>query len=1057
MVLSVIAVTASAISWQTTSGGFVQATHNPSSTGGFSQQGHQSVFQTAHPTIPIDSSRIFGRSVPAASASMFVSPANGTVGTKVSVNGSGFSAHSNLTFAFGGKPVNSSCSVDSLGVFPGTSGTPCTFVVPLAPGGRENVSAYNFSVSTPIGVGSNPCDIAYDPGTGRIFTANNGANNVTVVSDTNDSVVGTVAVQRYPYGIAVDSGKEEVFVTDEGSNNVTVISASNYSVLGNVSVGSGPYSVAYDSSQGEIFVANYYTNNVSVISDASNSVVATVPVGSGPFGLVYDSGKGEVFVTNYGSNNVSIISDSSNSVVGSVGVGGGPYAGAYDPGKGEVFIVDASTNNVTVLSDATNATVANVGVGYTPYAAAYDPNASAVLVANSASNNVSLLSVTTNSVVASVPVGSTPYGIAFDTGKQQAFVPSVAWSNLSVISARFETSVFYLKSSIGLNTQTGSADTGQSISIRGEGFGAGANLTTQTLGPDAIVCQNASIGTCSAGILAVDANGTFSAGYVVPALPSSGSYKIAFSDSDGNAAGLLVKIFLDPQVQSPAANPTSIDLGQSATLSATATSGSGVYTYWWIGLPQGCPGYGSSVLCTPGSVGTYHVSVVVNDSNGASVRSGVVVFQVYGDPVVAALFGSPGSGKVDAGQAVSFAASVRSGDGNFSTYDWSGLPSGCAGSNAVVTCEGADLPAGSYSITVSVTDSNGATSVVSSPLPFIVNPDPIVTIPTPSTASIDTGQSVNFASQAGSGSGSYSYVWEGLPTGCSVANSTANCTIPAAGVYSIQLRVNDSNNFIVTSGALLFDVYASPEVTVSDNRSALDLGQAFTLTANGTLGSGGYSYVWTGLPANCPKGTFQVKCSSSLVGTFKVQVTLTDSNGLSAQSAPFTLVVSPAPSGTFEVNSNHAATGEEVIFQSNFTGGSGSLTYRWNFGDGAFATGSAVSHPYGSPGTYTVTLNVNDSSGASIEQKKNLTISGPAGVSRPVDQSTEVSVLAILAISEAAGIALLLALRYRNSRNLAQSAPARPSTQPPSPQGDAPQETIGGEEPPQDDDSSASR
>ncbi|MGQ4557288.1 PKD domain-containing protein [Halobellus sp. GM3] len=48
---------------------------------------------------------------------------------------------------------------------------------------------------------------------------------------------------------------------------------------------------------------------------------------------------------------------------------------------------------------------------------------------------------------------------------------------------------------------------------------------------------------------------------------------------------------------------------------------------------------------------------------------------------------------------------------------------------------------------------------------------------------------------------------------------------------------------------------------------------------------------------------------------------------------------------------------------SNTTDNVGVSTYNWTFGDGSNTTGEKPSHTYGSPGTYTVTLNASDSAG----------------------------------------------------------------------------------------------
>jgi PKD repeat protein len=69
--------------------------------------------------------------------------------------------------------------------------------------------------------------------------------------------------------------------------------------------------------------------------------------------------------------------------------------------------------------------------------------------------------------------------------------------------------------------------------------------------------------------------------------------------------------------------------------------------------------------------------------------------------------------------------------------------------------------------------------------------------------------------------------------------------------------------------------------------------------------------------------------------------------------------------------------GDTTQFWSVVTGGSGSLSYHWDFGDGSISSSStSPSHTYGENGTYTVTLTVTDASGHTAISSVVIVVSG---------------------------------------------------------------------------------
>lgn len=104
---------------------------------------------------------------------------------------------------------------------------------------------------------------------------------------------------------------------------------------------------------------------------------------------------------------------------------------------------------------------------------------------------------------------------------------------------------------------------------------------------------------------------------------------------------------------------------------------------------------------------------------------------------------------------------------------------------------------------------------------------------------------------------------------------------------------------------------------------------------------------------------------------------------------------SPVPAAfsvAMTVTPNPALTGTSVAFNAAPSGGSGGVTYQWDFGDGtitAFVAGaSSVTHTYVSPGHYTIRVNAEDVVPNSAYDVKYLTVHDPITAVQPNNSST---------------------------------------------------------------------
>jgi len=166
----------------------------------------------------------------------------------------------------------------------------------------------------------------------------------------------------------------------------------------------------------------------------------------------------------------------------------------------------------------------------------------------------------------------------------------------------------------------------------------------------------------------------------------------------------------------------------------------------------------------------------------------------------------------------------------------------------------------------------------------------------------------------------------------------------------------------------------SPSVSFTYSPSSPNANTTIIFTANGNGGLSPYAYTWDFGDGATSDGSSQTH-SYNTANTYRVMVTLTDSNGLTATSFQ-ELSVSSQPSPTplfvsFSYNSGPLVEGSKVMFSASATGGTGPYSYSWTFGDGTGGTGASTGHTYLRSGNYTVTLTTTDQAGkASVESEQ---------------------------------------------------------------------------------------
>jgi PKD repeat protein len=238
------------------------------------------------------------------------------------------------------------------------------------------------------------------------------------------------------------------------------------------------------------------------------------------------------------------------------------------------------------------------------------------------------------------------------------------------------------------------------------------------------------------------------------------------------------------------------------------------------------------------------------------------------------------------------------------------------------------------------------------------------------------GTPIAFAGSATGGSGTLSYQWNFGDNTTTTGTLTPTHTYNDAGTYTARLTVTDSQGHSSSST----DTVTVLEVTPTANSGGpytANNGTAITFAGSATDSpadmAAGFKWSWnfgdggTSTLQN-PTHTY------TTAGTYTATLTVTDADGLTATSQSTVTVNRGAPT----VNAGPSESGNEgtpIAFAGSATGGSGTLSYQWNFGDNTTTTGTLTpTHIYSEAGTYTATLTATDSQGHSNSSSNTVTV-----------------------------------------------------------------------------------
>jgi hypothetical protein len=325
--------------------------------------------------------------------------------------------------------------------------------------------------------------------------------------------------------------------------------------------------------------------------------------------------------------------------------------------------------------------------------------------------------------------------------------------------------------------------------------------------------------------------------------------------------------------------PLTMNVGQQQTFAATASGGTGTKSYQWYLDGSAVSGQTTSTYLYTAALPSHTIYVKVNDS---AVTPETAQSNVVSVTVNAALTASiaPPSWIMDVEQSKTFTSTPAGGSGNYSSYQWyvGSIPQS-GQTNSTFTYS--PITSGSYLLTVSVTDSSGATSAQSIATSVTVNNSPTVSVSPVGPVTLDVDQVQNFTATSSGGSGSLSYQW--YLDGSAVGSNSSRYSYAAAGTsHSVTCRVSDSGSVPITSNSSnAVSITVNPKLvapTVTSTPGTINQDQTSSLTSSAV--SGGtppYTYQWLQMP---PDAVYYSSIPSATSSSYSFNPSIDDAIGI---------------------------------------------------------------------------------------------------------------------------------------------------------------------------------